>query len=42
LTVIISFLLSLLFASLSYRFIEKPVLDLKDRYFSLRQSPRTD
>ncbi len=39
LTLLISFPLTLLIASLSYRYIEKPILDLKDRWFSLRAQP---
>lgn len=39
LTALLAFLLTLLIASLSYRFIEKPILDLKERYFSLRPAP---
>jgi peptidoglycan/LPS O-acetylase OafA/YrhL len=36
LTLLISFPLTLLIASLSYRYIEQPILELKDRWFSLR------
>jgi peptidoglycan/LPS O-acetylase OafA/YrhL len=39
LTLLISFPLVLLIASLSYRYIEKPILDFKDRWFSLRARP---
>jgi peptidoglycan/LPS O-acetylase OafA/YrhL len=41
-TAIIAFFLSVLVASLSYRFIEKPILDLKDRYFSLRPAGQAE
>jgi peptidoglycan/LPS O-acetylase OafA/YrhL len=43
LTALIAFAVTLLVASLSYRFIEKPILDNKDRWFSLRvQPPKKD
>lgn len=35
LTSIFAFVLTLMVASASYRFLEKPILDLKDRFFSL-------
>jgi peptidoglycan/LPS O-acetylase OafA/YrhL len=38
LTALISLPLSILVASLSYFLLEKPILNLKERYFSLRQS----
>ncbi len=41
LSALIAFLLTLLIASASYRFIEKPILDLKDRYFPLKAQPGT-
>jgi peptidoglycan/LPS O-acetylase OafA/YrhL len=43
LTLVISAILIFIIASLSYRFFEKPILDLKDRYFPLRtEGGRTD
>jgi peptidoglycan/LPS O-acetylase OafA/YrhL len=36
LTAVIAFLVTLGMASLSYRFMEKPLLNLKDRFFSLK------
>ena len=33
---VIAFIVTLLLASLSYRFLEKPLLNLKDRFFSLK------
>ncbi|RPH62003.1 MAG: acyltransferase [Chloroflexi bacterium] len=38
-TLLISFPIVLLIATLSYRFIEQPILNLKDRWFSLRSQP---
>jgi len=40
LTALTAFAFSLLVASLSYRFIERPILALKERYFSLRSAVR--
>jgi peptidoglycan/LPS O-acetylase OafA/YrhL len=40
LTALIAFALTLSIASLSYRFIEMPILNLKDRYFGLHSQPR--
>lgn len=36
LSALIAFLLTLIIATASYRYIEKPILDLKDKYFSLK------
>jgi peptidoglycan/LPS O-acetylase OafA/YrhL len=36
LTLVISAVLVYIVASLSYKYLEKPILDLKDRYFPLR------
>ncbi len=41
LTLVLSAVLVFLVASLSYRYFEKPILDLKDRYFPLRRDPAT-
>ena len=38
---LLSLLLSILCASLSYRFIESPILKLKERFAVIRSSPRT-
>jgi len=37
LTALISFIITLLLASMSYRFLEKPMLNLKERFFALRR-----
>lgn len=39
LSIIIAFAGTLLIASISYHFMEKPILNLKDRYFSLKPDP---
>jgi len=36
LTALIAFALTFVLASLSYRFVESPILNLKDRYFGLQ------
>ncbi len=38
LTAVIAFPITLLIAAASYHFMEKPILNLKDRFFSLKQS----
>lgn len=40
LTLVISAVLLYFVASLSYKYFEKPILDLKDRYFPLRTEPK--
>jgi len=37
LTLVISAILTYIVASLSYKYLEKPILDLKDRYFALKK-----
>ena len=39
LTAIIAFAATLLIASLSYRFLEKPMLNLKDHFFDVQREP---
>jgi len=39
LTALIAFCATLLISSLSYRFLEKPLLSLKDRFFALKRKP---
>ena len=40
LTLVISAILLYFIASLSYKYFEKPILDLKDKYFPLRSDPK--
>ena len=40
LTLVISAVLLFFVASLSYKYLEKPILDLKDRFFPLRTEPK--
>ena len=42
LTALISFFVTLLFASLSYSLMERPILNMKDRFFSLRKPAKQE
>jgi len=42
LTALIAFLVTLLIASASYYWLEKPLLHLKDRFFSIKESRKQE